>query len=44
MDDKIIGEGKLNEGVIRERKRELNELAVEPEVLSCLNGVRNREW
>lgn len=32
MDDKIIGEGKLNEGVIRERKRELNELAVEPEI------------
>lgn len=32
MDDKIIGEGKLNEGVIRERERELNELAVEPEI------------
>ena len=32
MDDKIIGEGKLNAGVIRERKRELNELAVEPEI------------
>ena len=32
MDDKIIGEGKLNEGVIREGKRELNELAVEPEI------------
>ena len=32
MHDKIIGEGKLNEGVIRERKRELNELAVEPEI------------
>jgi CRISPR-associated exonuclease Cas4 len=32
VDDKIIGEGKLNEGVIRERKRELNELAVEPEI------------
>ncbi|HOA68043.1 MAG TPA: CRISPR-associated protein Cas4 [Methanosarcina thermophila] len=32
MDDKIIGEGKLNEGVIGERKRELNELAVEPEI------------
>jgi len=32
VDDKIIGEGKLNEGVIGERKRELNELAVEPEI------------
>lgn len=32
MDDKIIDEGKLNEGIIRERERELNELAVEPEI------------